>query len=575
MNEIAAFLGASLVLAIPGVLAVAVAAPRLRVGEHWSIGASTGLAAAAVAAVAIGHSSLRFFAPFWALCFAATALAWWLRRGGGPRSAAPRGRHAIGAWLGAVLLLVAVTRFWVASLHVLPPGGDPAFHLLLARKIALAQGMIFDWKPFQPVSLNYPVGSHFLVVLLSELGHLPLHGAFRLLCPLLGVLQTALVFHFTARATRHDEIALYAALVFGLWADYGSIGYYGWGGLPNQLGMCFLLALLTLLLEPRPSIGERAVMSVLLAGIAVCHHHVMVVSAFILATLAVFEWLRRPDEARHLAIFEAAGGAVVLAGIYLVPYAWKVTTLGSTYVFRFEEMFFDPRAIARSLGWAFAACTSIGLALSLADRRGRFDPVLRGAVVVLAVLFVLCEYVYRWLALRLLGHDYVAFTPSRFLTDLACFFAAYAGFALLRLRELIGRRTPVVLAALAVSLTLAPRWRELAAPTLPDGYLEAGEWIRTHTSADTIVMNTEPWTSYVTWRRNPAAPLPVSEPLAQTVAVGQEAQEILAGVRPPSSPAMKLVGIVPESRVAPGMRVLWRHPAGLVVVQVFPKASGP
>jgi len=274
MSQIASLVVATLVLALPGVLGVAALIPGLGVSERWTLGLTSGLAGAVLLAVVVAHVSLGLFLPTWGFLSVPAAILWFQRRRIRPLASTPDG---IGAALALVLLLVAATRFAIASLHVIPPG-DAAFHLLLARKIALTQQMIFDWTPFESVALNYPLGSHFLVVVVSSLARLSVHDTFRLLCPLLGVLQTALVFHFAARVTRNRELGLYAALTFGLWADYGSINYYAWGGLPNELGICFLLGLLTLLLEPNPDVGARAAMAVLLAAIFVSHHHVMIVA---------------------------------------------------------------------------------------------------------------------------------------------------------------------------------------------------------------------------------------------------------------------------------------------------------
>jgi len=572
IGEIISLFLASIVFALPGVLAVAALVPGLTVGERWSIGTTTGFAAAALVAVVVSHASLRFFLPVWGLLSAVAAILW-LRGRQVRLYAMPDG---IDAWLVLLLLLVAGTRFGIASRHIIPPGFDPAFHLLLARKIALTQHMIFDWSPFEAIALNYPVGSHFLVVILSSLARLELHDTFRLLCPLLGLLETALVFHFSTRVSGNRELGLYAALTFGLWADYGSIGYYGWGGLPNELGICFLIALLALLVEERPGSGTRAVMAILLAAIFVSHHHVMIVSCVLVGVLIVFFSLRSAGETRHRALLQVVATAVLLASIYLLPYVGKSVTLGATYVLRFDEVFFDPITILSSMGWAFALSVLAGLVLALADRRISFQPILPCAVLVTLGLFVVFEYLYRWLARALFGHDYVAFTPSRFLTDLTCFLAVYAGLALLRLRELLARRRAViVVGAIFVSLTLLPRWRELEKPTVPEGFREAGEWIRMNTSPDTIVMNSEAWASYLTWRRTMVTPLPISEPLDHVVPRELAVRELMSGTRAAPSPEMKIVGIAYPGKWDPSTRILWHHSSGFSVVEIWPVAPRP
>ena len=101
-----------------------------------------------------------------------------------------------------MLLVVAVSRTWIALLSELPPGWDPSFHLLLAGKIQQTDAVISDWRPFADISLNYPIGSHVALVALANLSGLPLHAVFRLFIPALGVLTTAQVYLFATRATK-------------------------------------------------------------------------------------------------------------------------------------------------------------------------------------------------------------------------------------------------------------------------------------------------------------------------------------------------------------------------------------
>jgi len=298
----------------------------------------------------------------------------------------------------------------------------------------------------------------------------------------------------------------------------------------------------------------------------------MIVSSAMIGVLTVLFWLRREHETRHIALLQITVSAALLASIYIVPWARKSVELGSTYVFRFNEVFFDPHLIIVSIGWAFTLCVLAGLLVTFTDRRANFQPVLPCAVLVLVALFVIFEYCYRPLAHHLFGHDYVAFTPSRFLTDLTCFLSVYAGLFLLRVRERLHQgRTIIIVSALVVSLTLLPRWFEIATPAVPDGFVEAGEWIRANTSPDTIVLSVNPFASYVTWRRTLLTPLPISEPLDRVVPRQLEVRDLISGARPPSSPEMKLIGISFPGSDAAG-RVLWRHPSGFAVVEIWPLA---
>jgi len=141
---------------------------------------------------------------------------------------------------------VGVTRFAIALPLVLPPGTlDPTFHLVLARQIQISHHAIDHW-PFAGIPLNYPTGSHVLVVVLSALAGLPLHTTFKDFIPLLGVLTTGQIYVFARRVTASPLTALYSAAIYGLWAWYGSIDYFRWGGLPNELAMLLFLAMLSI-----------------------------------------------------------------------------------------------------------------------------------------------------------------------------------------------------------------------------------------------------------------------------------------------------------------------------------------
>ena len=75
--------------------------------------------------------------------------------------------------------------------------------------------MIYDWEPFENTSLNYPVGSHFLIAVLATLTQLPLHTVFKLLIPLLGILTTAQIYLFSLQVAKNKEVAIYSALAYG------------------------------------------------------------------------------------------------------------------------------------------------------------------------------------------------------------------------------------------------------------------------------------------------------------------------------------------------------------------------
>ncbi len=183
--EFLCFAGGSLLILIPGIwLAGALSLGRDRV-ERWTYGSCIGLALAAYLAFVISYFDLRWFYPIWAAAALACLAARWFSQAKYRQS--PKSK-----WIVVILLLVAAARFGIALPQPLPEGPyDPTVHLILAGKIQQTQHAIHDYLPFDSVALNYPTGSHTLLVVLSAITRLPLHTVFKDLIPLLGVLSTA------------------------------------------------------------------------------------------------------------------------------------------------------------------------------------------------------------------------------------------------------------------------------------------------------------------------------------------------------------------------------------------------
>src|SRR5207248_2308480 len=133
---------------------------------------------------------------------------------------------------------------------------------------------------------------------------------------------------------------------------------------------------------------------------------------------------------------------------------------------------------------------------------------------VLVVLFLLCGPIYRFFSLRFTGQDYVAFTPSRFLTDLTCMLSIFAGYAAYS----VWKRSRLPFAgALVFGILLGMSnywlWQELfhEGGPQPESW-RAFQWIAANTPADTIVLSSDSWAPFGTWRRTLSSPLPISEP---------------------------------------------------------------
>src|SRR5579872_6990772 len=202
--EFFCFISGTLIFLIPGIwLAGALSLGDNRF-ERWTTGSSLGLALAVYLAAALSHIDLRAFYPVWGIV-ALICLALRIKLGQPIKLAADR---AAQIWMILVLLLVGVTRFAAALPRVLPAGTlDPTFHLILAKQIQITHHAIDRW-PFANIPLNYPTGSHVLVVVLAGLSRLPLHTTFKDLLPLLGVLSTAQMYVFAKRMTANPTVEI-------------------------------------------------------------------------------------------------------------------------------------------------------------------------------------------------------------------------------------------------------------------------------------------------------------------------------------------------------------------------------
>jgi hypothetical protein len=436
--------------------------------------------------------------------------------------------------------------------------------------------------PFESLQLNYPLGSHLLMALMAKLLHVEPHVVFNIFLPVIGVMTTAVVFTLAHIACDNRRLALFAASAYGLWAGLGSIGYYLWGGLPNALGMLFLLAIIQLLIEP-PFRGKRPILCLLCSALILTHHHVMITAIVIFAVMLITAllWKERTLLAQLLGM---ALGAGILTSFYTIPYLLKVSGLAMTSALNFTEDEARLLTYPGGIGYLFFACAVLGIAWYAIRRITRHASTTAAihrliplTCLTLLGLYILCAHAYPILAQRRFGHPYVAFTPSRFITDMVPFLAIYCGFFLAGIVARFQWPLPVVMVVLlAASATQLPLWRQLRdASSLPEGYQRAGTWIRQNTPPDTVVFTMQPWAPYLTWRRTLMPPIPASEPgykIADFPQWRSHLDDIMAG-HAPDDPAMPVVRIVPAP--ASDAIVLWRDGASGIAVIRLTSGSRP
>ncbi len=192
----------------------------------------------------------------------------------------------------------------------------------------------------------------------------------------------------------------------------------------------------------------------------------------------------------------------------------------------------------------------------------------------LAGAFILTEYLIPLLMELTHRPATLAFTPSRFLTDVNYFLPMMAAVAIAFIQSRLRIAAPwMLLMILCGALLNWRQWQDMLHPKdsySPPGFVQACRWIERHTSPDTVVLNRDNWTTYLAWRRTTFTPLPVSEPIPDQGPIRRHLAAITSGEVPPDSPEMKIVKIMPVD--APETQpVIWRD-SGFKVVQIWPRA---
>jgi hypothetical protein len=553
-----------LLVASPGVICWTLLFPNDPAERRIAWGTVLGTATAVYVAEVCSYFHLSWFYGAWTAVMAASigSFLWW--RPQRQLDSRSRNDNADGAGLAArsssilvlLLLTIGVLQILVVSRQSIPLGWDPSFHLLLAKKIALSDHFIRDWLPFDNAALNYPIGSHFLIVLFAWFSGLPLTLVFQLLTVTFCLLGTLAIYALAEEYFASSTIGLYAAIAYGGWAFWGSADYLRWGGLPNQLGMLMGLAILSLLIRTGEQKKSIALIGLLFASICLTHHHVMVTMGIILIVQMLIFLAIRDPERRYQTIFFGLCLAAAAAAFYLVPYALKAASLSDTRVFHLQD-----QLDFTTMGLVLVPFALAGAALDYYRRRASVH-VLHSVCATLLVLYVLLGPMFYLYQLFSTGEGFVAFTPSRFLSNLAYFFSIFAGYALYRFQKRYSLSAPLTIAvALLLALTNLPQWKVLMTPDADRGRFAAYNWIEGHAPPNSIVLTVDSWACYATWRRTLRTPMPISEPRVPPRISALARVEWLAGLMPAELRGVPLIEVFGPHQPHGG-KLLWSNADG-------------
>jgi hypothetical protein len=423
--------------------------------------------------------------------------------------------------LTALLIIVYLSRLIPLYFSELPIGWDPTFHLILAKKILLTNTLPVDWQPFESVKLNYPLGSHLLVSALSRLSGQAPPQAFQICFPILSALAAAVIYLLGLSLFNDRKLGLAAAFAYSFLANWGSLDNYRWGGVPNMLGMLFLMSSLwamTGLNNPYTYIFG----AIFLAGVYLAHHHSMattflILGAFILGGLITMVSSKRkhPDEFTKRLLLSLLI-SFLLTLFYLPGYILGVLkTKGQTAVFIFLEESVGVFQFIQNIGPIFIILIIAGFFM-LTYKKLR-QSLLSYWLISLATAFIFLEYVYGFIALRLYKVHLDAFTASRFLTDMAYPLSFIAGYGIIWIAVKSRSRwrwAIFILAVIAFAYSANIIRKQCISPLAPSEK-EALDWIKENTPQNALIVNNPYWMPYICWRQGTYTPLPVTEPLLE------------------------------------------------------------
>jgi hypothetical protein len=245
----------------------------------------------------------------------------------------------------------------------------------------------------------------------------------------------------------------------------------------------------------------------------------------------------------------------------------RVAQIGDTDALRFQSAHSILLLVA-GMGAVFVAFATSGIVLSCLREPGNRAAMLLSISLALVGAYLLCDPVYRAYALHRWGEERTALEPSRFITDLVYFLSVFAGYGMYRLaaRYRLENGTAFAL-ALLLALSNIPLWHASFVPDRDPDRWRAYAWIQQHTPADTIVLTTDQWAPYATWRRTLLTPLPSSGPRAGD----NEARRAAAALSAGHAPMVEEVVAV----IAPGGKwnrgsVIWKSPSGWMIVRQWP-----
>jgi hypothetical protein len=260
----------------------------------------------------------------------------------------------------------------------------------------------------------------------------------------------------------------------------------------------------------------------------------------------------------------------IIGAPYFAGYLLETSMLKETGIVGYVEPLMSPYVTMNVLGPAFFFSVLIGVLLFL-NRQSKLyvSASIQQTILSLLVIYFLLQYVSSLVSLALIGRVVSPFTPSRFLSDCVTLLSVFSALLFFQLKTWLGKSKVWIASLIVAGFVLNwPIYRETFHGIIPEERLQAYEWIRTKTPADTIIIDDAIQTSYLTQRISSSMPIPTSEFL--DMATNQKmTREINQGKIPPAAQQRQILFVTKGSPPAfAAGREVWSHPSGLHIIGV-------
>lgn len=271
--------------------------------------------------------------------------------------------------LWAILLLTFLLRIWDVRHEVAGLGSDSYHHTLFAQMIFEQGAIPWDYGANTPVmTFTYHFGFHAWVAFLGWVSAIPMPTLVLILSPVLVALAGAAL-AFAAETMTQNRLAGLLAAAFAALFNWYPAHMLTWGRYPQLLGLIgalLFVALFWVWLQNGLRWNWLAWLAVLVAGIALVHYRVVLLTGLGAAVLAlvyavgIYRWV---DWKRMILRGLALAVAVVALVSPWLIHIWLARQVGHVVTFSGTAEFFS---LTRSLGGIFNYPTTLpGLVLTV------------------------------------------------------------------------------------------------------------------------------------------------------------------------------------------------------------------